>query len=176
MFSDIKNHHKMQTIDNALRAALGQTITLLSSFDDSKINTIPFKGSWTAAQVGDHLLKSVTGLDGLFSTPTEKAARPADANAEALKKMMLDFSIKMESPAFILPDKDEYDKEWLLKSLQKAQEAIVPVILSANLEEMAPLPEGHPLRGNTKLELVHFFTYHTQRHNHQIQKIKETVQ
>ena len=38
---------------------------VLASFTQEQLNESPFEGSWTAAQVADHMLKSKKGIPGL---------------------------------------------------------------------------------------------------------------
>lgn len=171
-----KNKHTMpQQIINELETALDETVNLLSSFSEKELNTVPFKGSWTAAQVGRHLFKSEDGIDKLFAAPTKPVNRPPDANAGELKKTFLDFNTKMKSPDFIVPEDIAFDKDELVESLANAKEKVLESVKENNLAYSAELPEDHPLAGSTKLEIVHFITYHTIRHNHQIKKIRELV-
>ena len=159
------------SIINQLEAALGKTVQLLSSFDQKEVNKIPFDGSWTAAQVGQHLYLSENGMDELLLAPTAKVTRQPDANVQELKNMFLDFSIKMKSPDFIIPEDKMYDQQEQIGNLNSVKNKILTAVSQTDLDQIAPLPEGHPLAGNTKLEIVHFITYHTIRHNHQISNI-----
>jgi hypothetical protein len=162
-------------IINEMDIALSETLQLLALFNEKELNTVPFEGSWTAAQVGQHLFKSEKDIDQLLHAPAQVAERKPDERAAQLKELFLDFSTKMKSPDFILPEEKEYDKTALSGSLQTAKEKVVEAAKKANLTEIAPLPDEHPLVGVTKLEILHFITYHTLRHNHQLQKIRELV-
>lgn len=162
-------------IINQLEAALGETLQLLSSFNEKEMNTVPFEGSWTAAQVCRHLFKSEDGMDELLNTKTQAADRNPEEKAEELKDLFLNFEIKMESPDFIIPENKQYEKEELEGPLENAKNKMIEAALKADLNEMAPLPEGHPFEGNTKLEMVHFITYHTMRHNHQLKTIRKRL-
>jgi len=164
-----------QEIINQLEAALGETVQLLATFNEQELNTVPFEGSWTAGQVGRHLFKSENGMDELLLAPMEKVDRQPDERAAELKKVFLDFDIKMKSPDFIVPEDKVYDKGELVQSLQTVKDAMLEAAIKAELAELAPLPDGHPLQGNSKLEIVHFITYHTLRHNHQLKKIAERL-
>jgi hypothetical protein len=162
-------------IISQLESALGKTITLLGSFNGKDLNAVPFEGSWTAAQVGRHLHKAGTGMDELLLAPTGPVDRDPEEKAAELKNLFLDFDIKMKSPDFIIPEDKEYDKEQLIASLREMTDKMIPAAKETDLAHLAPLPEGHPLQGHTKLEMVHFMTYHTMRHNHQIEKIGEAL-
>jgi len=163
-------------IINQLEAALGETLQLLSSFNEKEMNTIPFEGSWTAAQVCQHLYKSEDGMDQLLYAPTEQTDRNPEEKAVWLKEIFLNFDTKMKSPDFILPEDKHYDKADLEEPLKATKDKMVEAAHNVNLAEIAPLPDGHPLKGNTKLEMLHFITYHTMRHNHQLKNIREKLQ
>ncbi len=158
-----------------LENALSETTALLAGFSHKELNKVPFKGSWTAGQVGCHLLKSETGMDDLLYAPSAPADRNPDQQVQELKDIFLDFSKKFESPDFIIPEDREYTNEELINSLNRVKENILLAAKNSDLTEIAPLPDGHPFVGNTKLEMVHFVTYHTIRHNKQIKKIREAV-
>ncbi len=162
-------------IISQMEAAMDRTSALLSSFNEKDLNAVPFEGSWTAAQTGRHLYKAAKGMDELLRAPATPADRDPEEKAEELKNIFLDFSTKMKSPDFILPEDREYDKEELIKSLKQVKDKVVAAANDADLTQLAPMPEGHPLQGYTKLEMVHFVTYHTMRHNHQIEKIGEAL-
>jgi hypothetical protein len=164
-----------ESIINQLQAVLDETVQLLSPLDKEQLNTVPFKGSWTPAQVGQHLLLSETGIDELLLTPTEIAKRQPDEKVEETRKLFLDYTIKMESPDFILPEDKEYSHDILVEPLKEIKVKITEAANTANLNEVAPLPKGHPFEGYTKLELVHFVTYHTMRHNHQIKNMMPMI-
>ncbi|MGV3461291.1 MAG: DinB family protein [Flavobacterium sp.] len=163
-------------IVNTLNAAVDNTVALLESFSQEEMNKVPFEGSWTAAQVARHIYKSLEGTDKLFDAPAEPANRPAGQKAGEFKKLMEDMDNKMQSPEFIIPEDKEYNKQELIQSLKDVKQTALNASNRTDLESVPPLQEGHPLRGATKLELVHFMAYHTQRHNHQIAKIRGIVQ
>ena len=159
-------------IINELETALNKTTELLSGFDDNQINHSHSKDNWSAAQVGQHLLKSTTGMDELLYAPSKPADRKPDEGAQKLKELFLNFEIKMKSPDFIVPEDKDYNKSELINALEDTNKKMLEAIKDTDLTEIAPLPEGHPLKGSTKLEIIHFVTYHTMRHNHQIQNIQ----
>jgi hypothetical protein len=160
-----------ESIINQLEAVLGETVQLLSSLNNEELNRAPFNGSWTAAQVGQHLLKAETGIDELLLVPTEKAARQPDEKVEETKNIFLDFTAKYQSPDFIVPEEKEYDPAEVIEPLKNNIPNILKAAKEADLTQLAPLPPGHPFEGYTKLEMIHFLTYHTMRHNRQIKNM-----
>ena len=147
----------------------------MRSFNENELNTVPYEGSWTAAQVARHLMLSEDGMDELLTAPMQEADRQPHEKAGWLKDMFLNFETKMKSPDFIVPEDKHYTHAELEGPLTDIRDKMIAAAETANLAEMAPLPEGHPFEGSTKLEMVHFITYHTMRHNHQMEKIRKAV-
>jgi hypothetical protein len=162
-------------IINQLETALGDTLSLLDYFNEKEMNTISFEGSWTAAQVFRHLFKSENGMDELLYAPTEPVERRPDEKVDWLKDTFLNFEVKFESPDFIIPEDKNYNKEELSGPLKEVADKMIEAAKKVNLSEIAPLSEGHPFEGSTKLEMIHFITYHTIRHNRQLRRIREKV-
>lgn len=160
-----------KNIATELDKAMQETISLISSANESDINKVPFKGSWTAAQTARHLIKAGNGMAEMFSTEAPKANREADEKAAELKDILLNFDLKMDSPDFIVPEDKQYSKEELISQTDKIRKETVEVLKTAQLDEIPNTDEGNPLKGYTKLELLHFAVYHTQRHNRQIRNI-----
>jgi hypothetical protein len=156
----------------SLDKTTGEFLQLVSSFGDDAINTIPFKNSWTAAQVADHVTKSNRSVIQSLHVAGKTSKRGADERADELKQLFLNFSTKLHSPDFILPARDIYDKEKLLSDLKDSIDEIRHLSESVNLFESL----DHRAFGDiTKLEILHFVVYHTQRHIHQLNKIFQSV-
>ena len=82
--------------------------------------------------------------------------------------MFLDFQTKYQSPDFIVPSKNIYDPELLLKELQASMQLIRERMYEDDLDELI----NHPAFGDiSKFEILHFVLYHTQRHVRQIKEI-----
>ena len=156
----------------ALDEATSELIQLLSSFSETEINTIPFRGSWTAAQVAEHITKSNLGIIRSLNAQGQLIQRAPDERVNDLKKQFLNFSEKLQSPKFILPTKDIYQKDKVIDDLKLSIEQLRERSESANLTEAI----NHPIFGDiTRLELLHFVLYHTQRHIHQLKNIYRVI-
>jgi dihydrofolate reductase len=143
-------------------------IELLSSFTETQVNEIPWAGSWTAAQVAEHVTLSNIGIIKSLRKEGRSADRAADAGVEGLKKTFLDFDTKLQSPEFILPTRDIYQRKLVIESLGISVAELKKLSRHVNLFEII----SHPIFGDiTKLELIHFVVYHTQRHVQQLKNI-----
>ena len=148
---------------------------LLSSFSEEELNTIPFEGSWTAAQVGEHIRKSTKAMIQLITGSTKPTERNVEQFVEQISNDFLDFSTKLKAPDFIIPDSKQYEKERLLNSLSDLFDKTVALSRSLDLKETCtafPFP-GYGML--TRLEVFHFIVCHTRRHIHQLQTIKATM-
>lgn len=150
-------------------------LRVLSSFTTEQFNVVPFEGSWTAAQVGDHIAKSQSMITSLIYGNTKPSERNPRKNVEAIKTVFLNFDTKLTSPEFILPAFERLEKAIVINNLNsiagKVTEVIHTVDLSIICTEFTP-PNLGELTG---LEWVYFIIYHTQRHTHQLRNIFQKV-
>jgi hypothetical protein len=159
-----------------LLVSLDTTITslleIINKFTPQNINSIPFEGSWTAAQVADHLTKSTISITRALGLTGTKINRDPDERIQELKDIFLNFSTKLKSPDFILPTRDYYEKEVIIAHLTHWLVKLKEIAKDADLSEMIK----HPAFGDiTKFEILHFVLYHTQRHTYQLKNIFTTV-
>lgn len=159
---------KKNEIATETRMAVSQIIDFMISLDESKINTIPYEGSWTAGQLLRHVTKSISGMAKALEKEGKPAGRDPGERIQELKKVFLDFSKKMQSPDFIVPEEGPYKKQTAIDELNRSFDQFIKNAEKANVNDLV---EGLPLGPITKLEIVHFVSYHTQRHLHQMKKI-----
>ena len=156
----------------AIDEARNQLVGLLSTLDENMINTIPYKDSWTAGQLFRHITKSTNGMAKAMRAMSKPAERDPAEKIPELKRTFLDFSIKLKSPDFIIPEEGPYKKTTTIEALNKSFEQFKESTKNANLNDLV---EGLPLGAITKLEILHFVVYHTQRHLHQMKKIYDAL-
>jgi hypothetical protein len=160
----------MNTYAPQLESAFKELQYVLSSLTEEQLNKVPFEGSWTAGQVGDHLLKSYSVAETLKGR-TAAANRPPDEKAEQLKNIFLDFSTKLKSPDFIIPTNDHINKDELLKNIGEKIKDILHSVQTKDATELC-LDFEPPVIGKlTRLEWTCFVFAHTTRHIHQLKKI-----
>jgi len=144
-------------------------VSLLSPLTTAMLNQIPFKGSWTAGQVGDHLYKSY-GVVDVFESNLKNTIRKPDQKVWEIKNTFLDFTIKMESPGHILPQKRPLQKKALIEGLEgRISKFLTYEDQDLNVECMDfIIPEYGAF---TRLEWMWFTIFHTHRHIYQLEKI-----
>jgi hypothetical protein len=156
-----------------------QTLTALeeriAEFNQEQINEIPFAGSWTAGQLAQHMALSNGGFAEMLNGPVADTQRAPDEKAAGIQKDFLDFSTKMNSPAFVCPEETYYNREQLLLKLEKIRTTFQQAVASLDLSKTCLLFEL-PYYGHlTRLEAATFVLNHTKRHIHQLQHIAQKV-
>ena len=147
-------------------------LNVVSSFNEKEINTIPFEKSWSAAQVADHVMQSTDSMINSLSTKGKITLRSIDEGVQGLKDIFLNFDTKLQSPKFILPGLDTYNREELIEKLENSFARLKTLSNTVVLSETI----NHVVFGDiTKLEIIHFVVYHMQRHIHQLKNIFKTV-
>ena len=145
---------------------------LLLPLSEEQINIIPFAGSWTAAQLATHVTKSNNAIVQAMDIEGKLPERKSTERVAELKKIFLDFSHKLKSPEFIVPMPGIYGKEKLLATLKKSNDQLKEKREQVNLSEVI---EFSAFGRITRLELLHFVLYHTQRHIHQLKNIVQFI-
>lgn len=156
----------------AFKEITDELIGLLSDLSEENLNQVPFAGSWSVGQVGDHLLKSYQ-IKGVLMGKTCPANRKADALLASIRKLFLDFTIKMEAPDFIIPTNEYIEQTTLVENIRNT---VTELLALANQQDFDmhficldfELPETGTL---TRLEWLGFMSLHTQRHVHQLNNI-----
>jgi len=163
----------MNTIEilAALNETLEDFIETLASFDEEEFNEIPFDGSWTPGQVGQHIILSVTFFTDLLAGPDAETDRLPDLHVANLKAAFLNFDIKMQSPDFIIPPAIDYNKQEQLDELKRLQERLNEIIPDADMSLTCTAAKLPTMGYLTRTEIAHFLVYHTARHVRQLKKI-----
>lgn len=144
-----------------------QALQALSPLTESQLNRAPFPGSWSAGQVTRHIIKSNGSIDQALGLPGYTARREPDQRVQELKEIFLDFSIKFGAAPFITPTRDSYQKDRLIKDLSATTRRLKETSRHIDLDQAI----HHPAFGEiTKLELLFFVLFHTQRHVRQLNK------
>ncbi len=154
-----------------INETLEDFIETLAAFDDDEFNEIPYEGSWTPGQVGQHVILSVSAFTALLAGPDTETERLPDLHVANLKAAFLNFDIKMQSPDFIIPPAIDYDKQEQLDTLDRLLERLNEIIPDADMSRTCTGMEL-PMMGHlTRTEVAHFIVYHSTRHIHQLKRI-----
>jgi uncharacterized damage-inducible protein DinB len=165
MQTEIANKNELFT---AIEEEVSHLTDQVSPLDENMFNTVPYTNSWTAGQLLQHVTLSTEGMAKAMSSESKSAERDPGQRIPELKKIFLDFSKKLKSPDFIVPEAGPDEKQATVEALYRSFEQLKKNTTNANLTDLV---EGLPLGPITKLEILHFVLYHTQRHLHQMKKI-----
>ncbi len=151
---------------------VSQLIGLMSTLDETEVNTTPYIDAWTAGQLFDHISKSTDGIVKAMHAEGVPAQREPGEHIANLKNTFLDFTTKMKSPGFIIPGEGPYEKA---ASIQQLGNSFQQLRDSAKDADLTIVINKSPLGDATKWEMLHFVLYHTQRHLQQMKKIHEAI-
>ncbi|HET9824965.1 MAG TPA: DinB family protein [Chitinophagaceae bacterium] len=147
-------------------------LELVSSFNSENINTIPFENCWTVAQVAEHITRSNNSIICSLQQNGKIISRSVDQRVQGLKDVFLNFDSKLQSPRFILPTRDIYERAAAIRELKTSIEELKETARKIDYQEGI----NHAIFGEiTKLELLHFVIYHTQRHLRQLTNIHRQI-
>lgn len=155
---------------SGLLAIENELISLLEPLDDQKLNRVPFPGSWTAGQLGEHLLKSYQAVD-LSRVKAAPSTRPNGAKSAQIDGVFLDFTTKYQPPEFIVPSTGKISGPSLVAEIRLTVEAIAAFAKTHDLAFTCPEFEIIGFGDLTAQEWIRFLTAHSKRHVRQLRNI-----
>lgn len=158
-------------IVSTLESTFAELEKAIKRFDDSTFNQRPTKGGWTPAQIAQHLALAGTGIDRVLLGATRETEGAADKQVASIKEVFLNFDFKMTSPDFIDPEEKVYDQQALLAQLNDIGKTLVKLVNELDLSPTCLAFEVPVWGYMTRLEIIYFVIYHTQRHTRQLQQI-----
>ncbi len=174
MKSTIQQLDKKELL-SSLEDTARELVQALSLFDEKELNKVPFEGSWTAGQVGEHLLMSNPGIVKIISGNTQPAERPADEKVEVIEAIFLDFTKKAKSAQAIWPSDEPKEKEKLISNLKETMDDIKLKAESMDLSLIC-LDFPFPTLGEfTRWEWISFVICHTKKHIFQVKNIYKRI-
>lgn len=162
-------------VTNQVVPTFDRLIEVISGFDGVSFNTIPFEGSWTAGQCVQHIKLSAGTIIDVLEGRIEKASRDPEEKVGQIAAMFLDFSTKMESPEFINPEMKTYDAQRFIDFFRTFKANLDE---AANRLELSQVCLDFEIPGfgtMTRFEWIAFVLFHTQRHVHQLERIRAAV-
>jgi hypothetical protein len=158
-----------------LENAITDFAQTLSYFNDQHVNLESFDGRWTAAQVADHVLKSLQNVPGVLGGNSSAPGRDELKNVEIIRSVFLNYENKMQSPEFILPSEIPLDKKLLIGALHEANKSIKEIVQSIDLSNSFTDFQFPGIGALTGYEWLCFAECHTIRHTRQLKNIYAIV-
>jgi hypothetical protein len=154
-----------------LKLTKAELLETLDQFSDQDINKVPFEGSWTAGQVAEHVLRSISAVAAALNGPTKPADRNPEQHIQLFSQVFLDFGHKLNSPDFILPSNEPKNRQSLMRDLGGKLNEIEQAITKSNLDAIRTAFEMPTIGTLSGKELAWFTIVHTKRHIHQLKNI-----
>jgi hypothetical protein len=162
-------------LKNEINTTFDELTKVFASFDDNSLNVVPFEGSWTAGQAGDHISIFLSGIPHLLNEQVEPSSRPYDENAAGLRELFSNYTIRMNAPDFTLPSNPPHDKQALLKTFDQARSQMLEAVNTLDLTMLCKSFELPHTGYLTRFEWLSFFVVHVQRHVHQLKNIHKAL-
>jgi len=168
--TDLK--HKIQT---EFEDTVQQVLNTLRSFSQHDLNKVPFEGSWTAGQIGEHLFKSISGIVSVLNGKVTDTDRNPEEKEQWLKDMFLNYDLKFKSAETLLPSDEPKDKEAIINQLKTPIAGMKEAIANKNLTKTCLDLVVPGAAEFTRAEWCYLVNYHSQRHVHQLKNIKKNL-
>lgn len=160
---------------NGLEETTKDLLKTLSSFSKEQFNSIPFEGSWTAGQVAEHLFKSESNMPAVLKGSSEETERDPLQNAQVIEKVFLDYTIKMQSPEFILPSDAPKNPQYFIKGFEGTRKELKSLVQTLDLNKTYTGFSFPQMGYLTGWELICFAVCHSTRHIRQMKIIAEKL-
>lgn len=147
----------------------------IQHFNEISFNNKPTGGSWSPAMVAQHLILAGTGIDRVLLGNTSSTEAVPDAKVAQMKEIFLNFDTKMTSPEFIEPADQFYSLAEQNTKLKEIGATLMKIIPDMDIALVCTDFEMPYLGYLTRLELISFVIYHTQRHTHQLKEMAHTI-
>ncbi len=138
---------------------------VIRTIQDEFINKVPDGGGWTPAQVVKHICAANNA--NLLTEDGREANRDVGLKIPELEKTFMNFSLKMKSPDFLVPDSDPLDKDQCITKIRETFQLLAEALSSAKLDEIT----DSLFESLTKWEIANFFIFHSKRHLFQLSNL-----
>lgn len=151
-------------------AIKNELVSLLEPLDEGRLNQVPFPGSWTAGQLGEHLLKSYRSID-LSKVEGAPCPRPSGEKSPIIDAVFSDYTKKYTPPDRVVPSTERISRAQLLDGLRQVADAIAAFARAHDLSFTGPEFGFIGFGDMTAQEWIHFLTAHSKRHVRQLKNI-----
>lgn len=150
-------------------------LATLSQFTQEAFNKIPFKGSWTAGQVAEHLYNSESNIVKALNGNSETTDRDPYKHIEVIQKVFLDYTIKLQSPEFIIPSDEPKNKNQFVRYFEETRKELETLLNTLDLDKTYTDFSFPQLGYLTGWECTSFVVCHSKRHIRQMKNIAQRL-
>lgn len=157
--------------NNQIREEL---LSLVNELTDEQLNTRIEEGSWSIAQVLEHLYLLEKSVTNLIQRKLKSDTTKPVVNKPL--KHTLNRSLKIDAPSFLEPHEEFLSLEKAKGMLEESREGFVRSFEGVERSFLEQKSYVHPIFGDLNLaQWVEFIGLHEQRHMDQIKEIKEKM-
>ena len=144
------------------------------NFDSALFDKQPLDGSWSAAQLTEHLYVLDRLVYNILIGETEPSTRAADEKLTIIQAVMNNRTRTISAPDSIVPLGKVKDQQLLITKIITARKDIHKLIQTTDLSPTCISFIHKGFGPMTRLEWITFLIAHCERHFHQFQKISTT--
>lgn len=171
----IINSTKTKALSQLLSDAVQRLTDTVAVFSETDFNLKPFEGSWTGAQVVEHVIKSMTLIHQMVNDTAEPTVRNPEEHIPFLQGIMENMDVKAQSAEIILPGEKPLSPSEIQKRLQVCLDDFLEDIRRLDLSETCMAFEFPGLGLMTRIEFISFSAFHAERHNKQLENIRNIL-
>ena len=165
-------HTKEQILED-IDDSTKELIDILTSFPEKDFNTKLDENQWSAGEVADHLIILEGYINNVLAGKTKETERNWEDKIDWIKKGFLDFEKKYNAPGVIRPSENKQSKQDCINKVLATRKRFSELV-DANDITVTCTDFVHKVFGElTITEMAYFNIYHTKRHIHQIENLKE---
>jgi hypothetical protein len=162
---------KNEKIITDLAANTKKILTAFKTFDAAKFTRKPFPGSWSPAELGEHLLAVEYSVSKVLQGSAEATERDPQHKIQVVKDAFSDPDKKYTSPETMIPTGKITKQAELLERLWSQREFQTALISEMDMDLLCTEFKHPRLGGFTRIEWVYFNIQHTERHLEQLKKM-----
>lgn len=170
------NEEKRTALESLLQEAIKSFVESMYAFKESAFNVAPFAGSWTAAETGNHINKSMQFIHQIVEGEVVPVNRNPEQHIPVLKQIMEDMATKGKSAPELLPDERFISRAEMRNDLTETEQLLLGDIRGLDLSLICQAMEFPGVGYLTRFELLSFAAFHVIRHTRQIQNIYKLLQ
>lgn len=158
----------MNSLLNNLHSTFDDLLNILSKTSDTVLNKIPFKDSWSAGQVVEHIVLCGNGIP---DNKTGDSTRQRDEKVTILKEIFSNMDEKSKTDPALAPQGFAHKQDDLINQIKAIRKKLCVIAAQKDLNAICLDREFPTLGLLTRYEWLSFICFHTQRHTKQIQNI-----
>ncbi len=146
-------------------------LEMISAFDQEKFNAKPSATAWSAAEVGEHVLKVTVYVNKALKGKTVVSERPYDQKIKVITGAMTDGNARYKAPEMALPGQVTLKQEQITAKLKSERRLLAESVAAMDLTLFVSEFKHPGFGGLTALEWVNFEIQHARRHMEQLKRL-----